>query len=1173
MVAQGAGVMRWFGRGVRESGAAGWRADAHADGIVYSRTTDGTSIDAALFSATLAQWQDDGHVLAVEEGRWCIPWSAVYRVLRDPGYAVDATALGIPAIIGLAPKLVSRGALIDADFLIAIAGWVDADGQSVNDVTLTGAHARTAAASGILPERTWAILQRVGEFVRRSDAERNDLSHRLAWGEIRQLAVDAGARLDHFLQHTVVLSPERLHIGLRRGEGDGSTLVEVIPGFDGCPDSWLERFDFHSNVQDRYDLPTPHGIVQVIVRPEVKAVLQQIKRMPGRRAAGPRAEAFVANPFAALGAEASAVIDPEQFERERVRAGLVFDRFTAYVTPATDLFGAEIGLVIESGVGEGATSEHVPFASQDEARAFVEGARRALEAGYQLCSWNEYELELRGDSPGQLDVLEQAIAAGRMDVPHGTPGNSATLTAQTVYDLSVYSGRIKGIGIEKPYASPYIARKNDGDGWFPSNLVRMIELPPERPGGPPTYVPLDDPALKRLAAAVKQADEGGAGTVRIPGTNIDIPVVDAGGIVNVFTRAAEQAETGQLEKDLQKAERKPRKGLLIKPNVSTKDYIEQRNEALGIDRQPVDLPAALRPSVQLKAHQLEGVAWLQHLFRHSPDDCRGAVLADDMGLGKTLQLLTLIAWAHERDSTLPPALIVAPVALLENWRDEIQKFLNDRTLPLLEVYGDTLASLRVPKEQIDEQLKADGLVRFLKPGWVGRAKVVLTTYETLRDLEFSFAAEKWSIVVCDEAQKVKNPNALVTRAVKKQNARFRVACTGTPVENTLADLWCLFDFVQPGLLGALNEFGQQYRRPIEAETEDEKERVDELRGIIAPQILRRLKKDVAKDLPKKIERDDCKRLPMTPAQRSLYSKAVAQFGQRHDPSVSTPFRNPLGLLHYLRLVCTDPQPYGLSGFRAEPLHLYRTQAPKLDWLLAILHEIRARGDKALVFCEFKDIQRLLRHYIAEELGYAADIINGETASSSKSDQSRQKRIKAFQQQAGFGVIILSPLAVGFGVNIQAANHVIHYTRTWNPAKEDQATDRAYRIGQQKDVYVYCPVVAAEDFKTFDVKLDELIAYKRKLGDDMLNGTGDIGAGEFDVGEVGPPGAGPSGPRELSFDDVLRMNARVFEAYVAALWLRKASPCDIDAAERRRWRRRGGGPRSRRLPDPVQNVAG
>jgi len=187
--------------------------------------------------------------------------------------------------------------------------------------------------------------------------------------------------------------------------------------------------------------------------------------------------------------------------------------------------------------------------------------------------------------------------------------------------------------------------------------------------------------------------------------------------------------------------------------------------------------------------------------------------------------------------------------------------------------------LRVPREAIDERLRTeDGLVRFLKPGWVGNAKIVLTTYETLRDLEFSFAAESWSVMVCDEAQRIKNPAAMVTRAAKKQNVWFKIACTGTPVENTLADLWCLFDFVQPGLLGALNDFGQRYRKPIEARNDEERTRVEELRTRISPQILRRTKAEVAKDLPQKIIVEECRRLLLSTS-KSVTSQLL-QFHSR-----------------------------------------------------------------------------------------------------------------------------------------------------------------------------------------------------------------------------------------------------------------------------------------------------
>ncbi len=191
----------------------------------------------------------------------------------------------------------------------------------------------------------------------------------------------------------------------------------------------------------------------------------------------------------------------------------------------------------------------------------------------------------------------------------------------------------------------------------------------------------------------------------------------------------------------------------------------------------------------------------------------------------------------------------------------------------------------------------------------------------------------------------------------------------------------------------------------------------------------------------------------------------------------------------------------------------------------------------IIFCEFRNIQRLLQYYISESFNFRPDIINGDTNASASHEQSRQKRIRLFQNAPGFGVIILSPLAVGFGVNIQGANHVIHYTRTWNPAKEDQATDRAYRIGQTRDVYVYYPVVVADDFDTFDVKLDRLLEEKRLLAQDMLNGSGDLRPGDFDIGDGTPPGA-PIDDEPVTKSVVLSMNWNYFEALTAVLFAKR-----------------------------------
>jgi SNF2 family DNA or RNA helicase len=206
------------------------------------------------------------------------------------------------------------------------------------------------------------------------------------------------------------------------------------------------------------------------------------------------------------------------------------------------------------------------------------------------------------------------------------------------------------------------------------------------------------------------------------------------------------------------------------------------------------------------------------------------------------------------------------------------------------------------------------------------------------------------------------------------------------------------------------------------------------------------------------------------------------------------------------MVCSDPRPPGLSSLKPQSLEELEQYSPKMRWMLAELIRIQSKGEKAIVFCEVKELQRTIQRAIVEKFGILADIINGDTAAGGTKGDIRQRRISLFQQKPGFGVILLSPLAVGFGVNIQAANHVIHFTRTWNPAREDQATDRTYRIGQTRDVVVYYPVVVAKDFVTFDEKLDQLLESKRKLSQDMLNGSGDVGPGEFadiEAGAVSP----------------------------------------------------------------------
>jgi HJR/Mrr/RecB family endonuclease len=331
----------------------------------------------------------------------------------------------------------------------------------------------------------------------------------------------------------------------------------------------------------------------------------------------------------------------------------------------------------------------------------------------------------------------------------------------------------------------------------------------------------------------------------------------------------------------------------------------------------------------------------------------------------------------------------------------------------------------------------------------------------------------------------------------------------------------------------LKDFGSKYRRPIEAETDEEHARIEELRALIEPQKLRRTKAEVAKDLPRKIEHQGCRALPISPRQRALYADAIAQFRSRADGQ-STGLQSPLGLLQYLRRLCSDPRPPGHVSTSNDSIAEIRKISPKMAWMLGHLQEIKQAGEKAIVFCEFRDLQRTLQRAIEDGFGFVPDVINGDTSADSANANNRHKRLEAFQKRSGFGVIVLSPLAVGFGVNIQAANHVIHFTRTWNPAKEDQATDRAYRIGQEKDVFVYYPVVVAPDFLTFDAKLDKLLDRKRALSTDMLNGSGDVSPADFGDLEA-PDGGNAFGEDLLTSDDIGSLGPEAFEAFCALLW--------------------------------------
>ncbi|MHB2017807.1 MAG: DEAD/DEAH box helicase [Candidatus Xenobia bacterium] len=339
--------------------------------------------------------------------------------------------------------------------------------------------------------------------------------------------------------------------------------------------------------------------------------------------------------------------------------------------------------------------------------------------------------------------------------------------------------------------------------------------------------------------------------------------------------------------------------------------------------------------MSLLQHQLHGVAWLQAVWRDRPGS--GVLLADDMGLGKTLQAWTFLERLRTGAEAAEPSLIIAPVGLLENWKGEYGKFFNGAgSLPegmLLVLHGAELARMRLAGG--GNEIGGDP-IRKLDTQTIARYPIVLTSYETVRDYQFSLGSIKWGVVVTDEAQRIKNPTALITMAVKALHARFRVASTGTPVENSLADLWCIMDFVHPGQLGCLKDFMKLHGQPELAQLPT---LAEDIRRAAAPHFLRRRKRDILTGLPPR--HDHVVPLAMTRVQESQYLALVQAYreSQAHSQQAM------LELLLCLRRICSVaddlPENASASGVAAV--------SSKVEWLFRQLDEIRDQGEKVLIF--------------------------------------------------------------------------------------------------------------------------------------------------------------------------------------------------------------------------------
>ena len=511
-------------------------------------------------------------------------------------------------------------------------------------------------------------------------------------------------------------------------------------------------------------------------------------------------------------------------------------------------------------------------------------------------------------------------------------------------------------------------------------------------------------------------------------------------------------------------------------------------------------------------HQQEGINWiLSHLKTIEQEQTEsGALLADDMGLGKTYMTLVSIAEYYRRQNelskTLKPILVVAPLSLLENWQAELDETFKQPPFDdVIVLQGQGLKKYRLGGSEIKQHLhndvaSADEIRYSLKVGNNYKqdrldmpARLVLTTYQTLRDYQFSLCRIDWGMVIFDEAQNLKNPNTLATRAAKGLKSEFKLLATGTPVENSLKDFWCLMDTATPGLLGSWREFRETYITPIlKAEESAADEKKYEMGRILREKVdrfmLRRTKAEKLKGLPEKVIYSGCRSDQHYLPQLEALMKGV-QLQSYND--VVTRIRNAtnkqglmLASLRDLKMISIHPQIRDLESKNYLP---DANLSAKIGSLLSIIKEIKQRQEKVIIFAESKLVQSYLIALMMIDYGISVDVINGETAAvaTSKNTRSRKNIIDAFQAQQGFGVLIMSPVAAGVGLTVTGANNVIHLERHWNPAKEAQATDRVYRIGQQKQVNVYLPMAVHPEIRSFDLQLHQLLNNKVDLSEAVV----------------------------------------------------------------------------------------
>lgn len=664
------------------------------------------------------------------------------------------------------------------------------------------------------------------------------------------------------------------------------------------------------------------------------------------------------------------------------------------------------------------------------------------------------------------------------------------------FNLDLFSDRVTGIGEFVRKNVPYIPR--EGSQWLPEEGTAVSSTPQEGQVSGPNEIEINmDNAAEWYENMVDAKDEGRS-TIEMNGKSYRLTPdivskikktfrIFINGGIDVPPHKPPKKTTSQKGKD---------SALLIEDNLKEISYraSQRAHQIAGT----VDIFSGIRDTISLYTHQKQGIRWMFDEWRKGH---KGVLLADDMGLGKTLQAFGFIsALKKARKTSMPSVLVVSPVTLLKNWENEYSKFVRDGLFDgVEELYGSNLRARKVKSISVDQVEKgssekqilipAQGLkpIKMLDLGDLKENKIVITTYDTIRDYQLALGQVEWSVIVLDEAQNIKNPVTQIANAVKGMKYDFAVALTGTPVENSWVDLWSIMDFVEPGKLSDLDNFSKLYIKPVRRAKGNVKtieEIGGKLRSELDPLFLRRMKDSIASELPNKIVTP---RLLYMPEHQQKEYEAVLEKA-RHQKEDRKSMLEIIGQLRDISL-CPDLSTKNIDSFLKMTAREFFFSSARLLGTYQELVNIRSKNEKVLIFVEARKLQVVLRQMIMRLFEIDVPMpINGAVSSAK-----RQEIVDRFNGAEGFQVLILSPKAAGVGLTITGANHVIHLSRCWNPAKEDQATDRVYRIGQKKDVTVYIPIARDKNLpkdSSFDEKLNDLLEFKRSLSKSALYPTGD-----------------------------------------------------------------------------------